>query len=162
MMTRQPDTLDLVDIITFDLRPALELSPLVNTGYDVASWGLSFDMDNSPRPSGIGYDIGAYEFLSSTPLQATIPDDIELFDVLSNEQEVKTLFYPNPTSSTFRLENANYEKVHMQLISLDGKVVYSGPYTIGNSFNVEQFRSGLYFLKLITPQSTEVHRLVIR
>nr|WP_297917403.1 T9SS type A sorting domain-containing protein [uncultured Allomuricauda sp.] len=162
IMTRQIDTLGLTDTVNLDYSPSSSSSAVVDEGSDLTGWGITFDMDDVTRPSGTAFDIGAYEFLSTTPLQARIPDDIDLFDGLSDEQEIRTLFYPNPTSSTFRLENANFKTVNLQLISMDGKLVYSGNYEIGSAFNIEEFTAGLYFLKLITPKKTEVHRLIIR
>lgn len=37
-------------------------SPLINTGADVSSYGVNFDMDGSSRPKGGRFDMGAYEF----------------------------------------------------------------------------------------------------
>ncbi|SHH06463.1 T9SS type A sorting domain-containing protein [Flagellimonas flava] len=162
IMTRQIDTLGLTNVLNNDFSPASSTSDVVDAGHNVASWGITFDMDNDSRPSGIAFDIGAYEFQSSgTSLQARLSDDLELFDVLTEEQQ-QTIFYPNPVFSSFRLENSGYKNVILQLIGLDGRVLQTVSYKMGTSFNVEEYTAGLYFLKVITSDKTETHRLIIR
>ncbi|MEM9649930.1 MAG: T9SS type A sorting domain-containing protein [Bacteroidota bacterium] len=162
IMTRQIDTLGLTDVLNNDFSPASSTSDVVDAGHNVASWGITFDMDNDSRPSGTAFDIGAYEFQSSgTSLQARLSDDLELFDVLTERQQ-QTIFYPNPTYSSFRLENSAYEEVVLQLIGLDGRILQSVPYKMGTSFSVEEYTAGLYFLKVISLDKTETHRLIIR
>ncbi len=160
--TRQVDTLGLTDVLNYDFSPVLVSSDVVDVGSNIASWGVTFDKDNASRPSGVTFDIGAFEFQSGgTPLKVKLPDDNDFVDVLFKETH-QTLFYPNPTSTFFRLQNGEYEDAIIQLITTEGKVVYKGPYKMGAPFNVEGFRAGLYFLKLIAKNGTEVHRLVIR
>ena len=161
IMTRQIDTLGLEDVLNNDYRPATDSSAVVNVGDNLSSWGITFDKDDAARPSGTTFDIGAFEFQFSVPLRAQIPEEIETYDVIL-EETPKTIFYPNPTYSTFRMDNSQYETVQLQLISLDGKVVYSGEYRMGTDFNVEEFTKGMYFLKMTTAEKTEVHRLLIR
>nr|WP_299341122.1 T9SS type A sorting domain-containing protein [Allomuricauda sp.] len=162
IMTRQIDTLGLTDVTNNDYSPSTSSSAVIDAGSNLSSWGITFDMDNASRPSGVTHDIGAYEFQSGgTSLMANIPDLGDLYDV-SIDKEIGTVFYPNPTSSTFRLENSNYDKVLLQLVSMDRRVVYSEPYKMGAAVNVEEYTSGLYVLRLVTPQKTETHRLVIR
>ncbi|MEO9512058.1 MAG: T9SS type A sorting domain-containing protein [Flavobacteriaceae bacterium] len=162
IMTRQIDTLGLTDVANNDLSPSSSNSHVVDVGSNVASWGITFDMDNGSRPSGNAFDVGAYEFQSNgTPLRVSLSGEEEFFDV-QKEEQAQTLFYPNPTSSSFRLENSNYEEVLLELITMDGRKMYSGPYKMGTPFNVEEYKAGLYFLKMIGPYKTEIHRLIVR
>ncbi len=162
IMTRQIDTLGLTDVLNNDFSPSSSGSAVVDMGSSITSWGITFDMNNASRPSGSAFDVGAYEFQSSgTPLKAQLPEDVELFDVL-DEKQAGTLFYPNPTSSSFRLENSKYQDAIIQLINMEGRIVHTASYKMGTSFNVEEYTAGLYFLKLITLGETEVHRLIIR
>lgn len=48
----------------FRLQPT---SPAVNMGKDVSSFGITYDYDNKPRPSGNVYDIGAFELQTGGP-----------------------------------------------------------------------------------------------
>lgn len=161
IMTRQIDTLGLTDHINNDFSPSSSSSDLVDAGSNLSSWGITFDMDNASRPSGSTFDVGAYEFQSGgTSFMARLPDELDLFDITPEIQN-QTVFYPNPTRSSFRLENAALQEVTLQIITVDGRIVYSSPYQIGSSVNVEEFTAGLYFLKVIGPDDTQVHRLVI-
>lgn len=36
-------------------------SPAINAGRDVSAWGVTFDFDNTSRPSGANWDLGAFE-----------------------------------------------------------------------------------------------------
>jgi len=45
-------------------------SPAIDKGMNVGSYGISFDFNNTSRPAGNGYDIGAYEFGGTK-----LPDD---------------------------------------------------------------------------------------
>ncbi|MFN3405908.1 MAG: PKD domain-containing protein [Cytophagaceae bacterium] len=44
-------------------------SPAKNRGANATMWGIHFDIENTARPAGSGYDIGAYEFSPDTPNQ---------------------------------------------------------------------------------------------
>ncbi|MEX0361727.1 MAG: T9SS type A sorting domain-containing protein [Allomuricauda sp.] len=162
IMTRQIDTLGLTDVSANDFSPASSNSDVVDSGSNLSSWGITVDMDNANRPIGSNFDVGAHEYQStSTSLRASIPMYPELYDV-SNEEQIRTVFYPNPSKTSFRLQNTDHEKVVLQLIHLDGRILHTGTYKIGTPFSVEKYKSGLYFLKVIAPDKTETHRLVIR
>ncbi len=55
-----------VDTLNGDFRLRAN-SPAIDAGFDMSSKGLSFDIDNLPRPSGNGYDIGAFERPADLP-----------------------------------------------------------------------------------------------
>ncbi|HJT74459.1 MAG TPA: PKD domain-containing protein, partial [Chitinophaga sp.] len=48
-------------------------SAAIDKGYDVASWGISTDLDNLSRPVNGKFDMGAYEYngISTTPVNKT-------------------------------------------------------------------------------------------
>jgi len=161
-MTRNIDTLNLTDVLSNDFSPNSATSDVVDVGYDVSFLGITFDIDNLNRPSGSSFDIGAYEFQSDViNLQVSTSNTMELFDDII-EEENQTILHPNPAYSSFKMKSTEYEDVVLQLISLDGRVVQVSPYKMGTSFNVEEHPAGLYFLKVISPNKTETHRLIIR
>lgn len=162
IMTRNIDTLNLTDVLSNDFSPNSATSDVVDVGYDVSFLGITFDIDNLNRPSGSSFDIGAYEFQSDViNLQVSTSNTMELFDDII-EEENQTILHPNPAYSSFKMKSTEYEDVVLQLISLDGRVVQVSPYKMGTSFNVEEHPAGLYFLKVISPNKTETHRLIIR
>lgn len=163
IMTRDMDTLGLVDTANGNYEPATSSSSLVGVGSDLTTWGITFDFLNLPRPSGSNFDIGAYEFQwgGGTSLQAQLPEANELYDI-SNINEIETLFYPNPARFHFRLENSDYSKPTLQLFSLSGQKLYEGIYNMGEPFSVANFNPGLYFVRISSGLKTEAHRLIIR
>ncbi len=163
IMTRQMDTLGLTDTLNDDYSPSSQTSDVVDTGSDVSSWGVTFDLESETRPSGSAFDIGAYEYQVSggTQLRARIPDDLELIDELPKTINA-TVFYPNPTRSAFYLNNEDMKNPTIQIINLNGKIMYEGKYVMGTPFNVEAYRPGLYFIKIASKEKSETHRLIIR
>ncbi len=155
ILTRQADSLGLTDIANHDYSPNTANSAVVDAATDHSVWGITFDLDNTARPSGNGFDIGAYEYLQTTNLSIRIP---ALTDDGAN---TATLFYPNPTNQSFRLVNTNFENSNMQVRSLDGTLFYSGIYHMGKAFTVTAFPSGHYVIQLFFKDRQETHRLVV-
>ncbi|HSC52270.1 MAG TPA: right-handed parallel beta-helix repeat-containing protein [Phnomibacter sp.] len=56
-----------VDTANYDFR-LLKTSPAVNAGINTASYGVTKDLADVPRPSGTAYDIGTYEFVENNLL----------------------------------------------------------------------------------------------
>ncbi|MEO0525764.1 MAG: T9SS type A sorting domain-containing protein [Bacteroidota bacterium] len=163
IMTRQPDTLGLQDIFNDDYSPSDETSSLVDSGSDISSWGVTFDLVNDPRPSINGFDIGAYEYqgINGSSLKVNIPSYHDVTEAIS--LKTTTLFYPNPAQFSFRLENDKFDDyVKFQIRSSEGRVLYDGMYKTGSFFNIESYKPGIYFLKVSSNGIHETHRLVIR
>lgn len=162
IMTRDMDTLGLADIANNDYSPASNLSDLYDAGSNVSTWGITVDLNNDARPSGNTYDIGAYEY--RLPQEAFLTAKLPTF--FSDEKAVltteSTIFYPNPTDTSFRLENPEYKNPLLQIISMNGRILYQGIHNMKDAFNVEGYAPGLYFIKLISGKKTEVHKLVIQ
>ncbi|WP_394750887.1 T9SS type A sorting domain-containing protein [Spongiimicrobium salis] len=162
IMTRQIDTLGLQDVLNDLYHPTDEYSSLVNVGSDLSSWGILIDINNDSRPSMGAFDVGAFEYQSTTTsLTARIPIANEDYEAISEEET--TLFYPNPAYSSFRLENKGFEEeVKLQILSSEGRILYDGVYKTGSPFNIESYKPGLYFLKVFSKGANETHRLVVR
>lgn len=160
LMTRQMDTLDLTDITNDDYSPANNSSDLVDMGYDLSSWGIDHDFTGLARPQGNLYDVGAYELLIGTSLSANLSDDIELYDVLA-EDPLSALVYPNPASSEFTIANIDQSHVVVQLIGLDGRVLYERSHAVDSPIVIEGFVRGLYVLRIVTSKGSIIRKLVI-
>ncbi|WP_350284715.1 T9SS type A sorting domain-containing protein [uncultured Croceitalea sp.] len=154
LLTRQADTLGLTDIVNNDYSPSSVSSDIVDIGTDHSSWGITFDHNDDGRPSGLTFDIGAFEYQNTgVPLRAII-----------EEQEIAntTIFYPNPTRTSFRLVNDMFDIANLKIIALSGKLVYQGQYQSGTAFNVSEFAAGLYIVKLHYENNVETHQLIIQ
>ncbi|MBX2895942.1 MAG: T9SS type B sorting domain-containing protein [Cyclobacteriaceae bacterium] len=64
--TQDINTVKFVNPAAKDFR-LQSTSPAVNAGKDVSSFGITYDYDHQPRPSGSIFDIGAYELQTGGP-----------------------------------------------------------------------------------------------
>ncbi|MDT0620915.1 T9SS type A sorting domain-containing protein [Croceitalea vernalis] len=158
LLTRDMDTLGLVDVTNNNFSPATLNSNLVNSGTDISSWGITFDISTQPRPSGHSHDIGAFEFqqTSGNFLSAVLPN------LIDNSPSETSLFYPNPVKTSFQIINKKQEKVQLEIISLQGRIIYQNEYTMGNNLNVEELSSGLYIIRLKAQNFQELHKIIIQ
>ena len=70
-----------------------------------------------------------------------------------NTSSAPFVLYPNPTSNTLHILNINDLQVStLSIVSLDGKVIRA--YLDGNSIDVSELKSGMYFLKIQTETET--------
>jgi len=124
-------------------------SPAVNSGLDLSSIGLNFDIENKTRPFGGAFDIGAYESHDS---RIGIEDDdflirkkIKLFDVSPN---------PISESAIIRYELKEPIFIKLSITDITGRTIrvlieemkYAKLQTI--EIHKNSLPSGIYFLTL--------------
>ncbi|MGD1960728.1 MAG: PKD domain-containing protein [Fulvivirga sp.] len=73
--TRDLPSVRFVDVGT-DNYNILTGSPVIDSGIDVSDIGIGFDLNSGVRPTGLAYDIGAFEYLSTniSPIANAGPD----------------------------------------------------------------------------------------
>lgn len=49
-------------------------SPAIDAGRDMSTYGITFDLDEKPRPKGSAWDIGAFEYQPNKPTASAGPD----------------------------------------------------------------------------------------
>jgi len=132
------------DYSSFDLH-LKQGSPAIDAGSPEDAPGL--DLEKNPRPSGNGFDLGAYEFMNGT-----ISGFSEQEDFMVNE--IKRLeIYPVPFFSTTRINFLLTEtsQVNLSLYSISGslvKQIISGKYLPGIyslDWNSSELQAGIYF-----------------
>lgn len=99
-------------------------SPAANSGYNLSSSGITFDLDNYSRPYENYYDIGAYELQIITAL-SSLP-------ISKNQIDIS----PNPASD-FLMLNVQLDKsqtLSLKFVSIDGKMF--------DAFSEESFTKG--------------------
>jgi len=136
-------------------------SPAVNTGMNLLSLGLSFDIDNRIRPFAGFFDIGAYE--SDDPIIG-IEEETELLTkvIVSN-------ITPNPVSSKSTFHYKVTEPMHIRIFIVDqvGKLVemmvdeqkYINSYVL--DIQNSKYTPGMYFLILESQFGRYSKKLVI-
>lgn len=145
MMSRQMDTLGLLDTLNLDFSLAGPNSILIDAGIDVSTFGVTFDHDYMARPFGMAYDIGAYEWTPIVNIDNPVGDDLRV--------------YPNPTKNRLYLESHSTIS-QVELYSLQGQrymIDWNGDY-----LNLSGLSSGVYILKVQNAGGEVLTRKVIR
>jgi len=109
-------------------------SQAIDIGTNLVNSVVSTDLNGDSRPSGLGYDIGAYEFNSTLSV-----DDISF---------IKLKIFPNPTSDYFLL---TYDETQISIKTIDlfdinGKLVKT--FNPTQLLSVSEIAAGLYFFKI--------------
>jgi len=127
------------------------LSGSLGVDHGTGTGAPSQDYEGNPRPSGSGYDIGAYEYQVGTNVKLTnYSATIPLTPILCQN-------YPNPFNPATAIDFVLPEKQHvvLNIYNLAGqKVEVLGDKEMGIgehqvNWNASNYVSGLYFLELI-------------
>lgn len=111
-------------------------SPAIDAG--LANNAPNHDIEGNTRPIGNNYDIGAYEFNSTT-------------DIVESNQHLQFKVSPNPARGFIKLEStSNYSGVvTIEVYSAEGrKLKVLDKVSTQQLFDVSDFQSGLYYLKI--------------
>ncbi len=120
-----------------------------------STYAPNVDFDNYSRPSGNGYDIGAYEYHSQLKVQNDIESE-SLFEI-----------YPNPCTNKLIVEikGGRYKKLSLQLFDSKGILISNIIYpNINNDsivFDTNHLKSGLYLLLLTNNNQLIEYKKVI-
>ena len=85
------------------------------------------------------------------------------FDLSNASKELKISSYPNPTTTEFKLlvEGGTYERVNINVMSVDGRMVYQ---TTGSSNQIYKFGDtylpGVYIIKVMQGNSMQMMKVV--
>jgi Secretion system C-terminal sorting domain len=132
-------------------------SPAINVGIATLS-GVSaptMDFINGVRPTGVGYDIGAYEFGATLGLESNVE---------------KTIFslYPNPAKNevSINVEANSGDKIEVELASMLGQKVFSQSFIAEqqgqNILTIDsQFHSGVYGVKVRIGDTSKTQLLIV-
>ena len=132
----------------------VQTSPCIDAGLSVF---LIDDYDQNIRPSGNGYDIGAYEF------QNTIST------IHSEELINSIIIYPNPSRDVFNVAftSEDVQDLEVRVINIVGEVVYTenlqqfvGEYT--KSIDLVTYTKGVYFLEITTNNGVVNKKLILQ
>ena len=140
----------------FHLLPS---SQPLDIGTSLVSSIVAIDLDGVTRPQGSGYDIGAYEYTSTTSVEdEKVVNDFKLYQN-----------YPNPfnPSTTIQYAIDSRQFVTLKVYDILGKEVATlvneekpaGSYEI--DFDAHNLSSGIYFYQLIVGNYIQTRKMVL-
>ncbi len=149
-----------VDSLEYNFRLNIN-SPCIDDGIDLTNSGVVFDFDQNSRPSGSGFDIGAFEYQvqSSSSWQGERESEDSQLDADN------TFFvYPNPTTGIFYIHSEIPEKANLYITNKQGEIVFRK-----NNFSDwdlplqqgKQHQKGFYYVILRRDSKTLTKTLVI-
>ncbi len=115
-------------------------SQAIDKGTQAVSPVVSEDIDGLMRPQGALYDIGAYEFQSTTPAI-----DVHL-------QPDGILIYPNPTEDVFEIDG-NLMGYTIQILNADLSVYQTLANIPPIEYDISSLPAGLYFISIRNDQN---------
>ena len=114
-----------------------------------------FDFDNNKRPTGLGFDIGACEYVSgsNTPENRDMNKSIKI--------------YPNPVTDKLyvKINGNKYQKYSFQLFNLNGKLIRKA--ITGKTkedlifIDTKDLVSGLYILNILTDNKMVISKKLV-
>jgi len=100
-----------------------------------------FSIDENPQNGTNYYRLTQTDFDGKTEILSTIA--VNFINV-----ENKLNFYPNPTNGILNISGiTDFENIEIQIFSMDGKQI-KNQQLIENTINIENFNSGIYFVKI--------------
>lgn len=154
----QDDNLIFVDPTNSDYH-LLGASQPTNIGTSLVSSVVNVDLDGVARPQGSGYDIGAYEYTSTTSVdEEYIVNDFKLYQN-----------YPNPfnpsTSIQYSIGDRQFVQIKVydvlgcEVATLVNEEKAAGKYEV--KFNAEELSTGIYFSQLKAGDYTETKKMLL-
>ncbi|MCJ8289930.1 MAG: right-handed parallel beta-helix repeat-containing protein [Crocinitomicaceae bacterium] len=107
-------------------------SQAINTGTDLVSAIVMVDLNGYPRPSGLSYDIGAYE--DSPDLSIT------------ENSAIQVRVFPNPASNYLNLEYDDIDIKEITLVDLNGRLIKS--FSPNHVLQLTNIPRGLYVIHI--------------
>lgn len=137
----------------------LQNSQAVNAGTNLVLPTVFEDLDNVSRPQGIGFDIGCYEFITTTGIsENNIPTNFHLFQN-----------YPNPFNPTtkieFQLAKSGFvtlkvfDVVGNETATLISKEMSAGIYNM--TIDGSDLSSGIYFMRLQQDSFVQTIKMIL-
>ena len=70
--------------------------------------------------------------------------------------------YPNPTNGVVNISNAQGSENEIQVLDITGKVVIAKTVSTSTSFDLSQFGTGVYIVKVSNENGQLVERVVVK
>ncbi|MGE0560232.1 MAG: T9SS type A sorting domain-containing protein [Flavobacteriales bacterium] len=112
------------------------------------------------------YFIGFHGYSDADMFAINIDDVMVIEDFptgISTSTSNQFNIYPNPNNGLFTLNNVMGEKASVEVLNLQGKVVYKNVIT-GSNHNIDLTNNaeGLYFVNITSEKGAEVHKIMVQ
>jgi parallel beta-helix repeat protein len=132
-------------------------SPAIDAGSDINTPNI--DKDGRTRPQGSAFDIGCYEFTTSTEIvEENIPQSFQLFQNFPNPFNPSTkISWYSPMSSWQTLKI--YDVLGKDIATLVNEVKSAGEYEV--KFDAPELPSGIYFYQLRSGSFSQTKKMLL-
>ncbi len=144
-----------VNVTGGDLHLASGITSVVDQGTEL-SGDVADDIDQTTRPQGAGYDIGAHELISTGIESGEVSSILKIF--------------PNPYDGKFtiQMDESQMENGYSSLINIftsSGEKVFEAKYLkeeISNEIDLTNLSKGVYFVKIYNGGKIQTEKIVIQ
>ncbi len=99
-------------------------------------------------------------FATKIALSGNVPTTICSASVVNSDLPAELRLFPNPSSELVSVEyGSNVEAEEIQVLNSQGQIIYSSKINFA-TINTSTFKTGVYFITLITPKSKIVQKYV--
>ena len=83
---------------------------------------------------------------------------------ITHRTDFRGLVYPNPTEGKLYIENPSSDNFSYNIFNINGQLVRSEENISGSGadINMSSLSKGVYFVKLITTEQTETHKVILK
>jgi len=80
------------------------------------------------------------------------------------QSDIRSRVYPNPAEGRLYIQNPSSDRFSYNIYDINGKLVASEQYISGSGrdVNLSNLSKGVYFVKLITTEQTETHKVILK
>ena len=122
---------------------------VTGTGGQITYLALNNTVNNESFAELVNFPVSSIQFNYENQMiqrNSTVSKDTSILAVGQTEKEIIQI-YPNPVKAELSLSGITKEQ-SFQIYSIDGKMIKSGKYSSGKSFQVSQLPKGVYLLKI--------------
>lgn len=80
------------------------------------------------------------------------------------QSDIRSRVYPNPAEGSIYIQNPSSDKFSYNIFNINGKLVASESHISGSGtdVNLSNLTKGVYFIKLISTEQTETHKVILK